>query len=125
VNKHDNKYMATRVDLARTTMTEAASSWGELGEVMIKVDNDEGSTSTQVRVRKRGRRYRIDDMGAGVDAPAQPHDWLDTARTIAVELDVNVNRVGVVFVPAVDGADIAGLIVRIADASFQIRAALG
>ena len=62
-----------------------------------------------VRVRQRGRRIDIDDDGAAVTrarAVGTTTRWLDVAQRVAADDDLNVNRRGVISVPAVKGRDI-------------------
>jgi hypothetical protein len=74
----------------------------------------------RVRVRKRGRRYDMDDEGAAVRLAERPHGWLDVATSVAVADALNVNRGGVVFVPAVEGRDLAALASRVAVTSARL-----
>ncbi|MDQ6849533.1 MAG: hypothetical protein M3070_06075 [Actinomycetota bacterium] len=70
-----------------------------------------------VRVRRRGHRYDISDDGTAVALTGKPDDWLhETERLVVVE-GFNINRRGVIFVPAVKGRDIAALTLRLAAAS--------
>lgn len=73
-----------------------------------------------VRVRRRGRRIDIDDDGAAVAkarSAGATAGWLDVARRVVAEEFLNVNRRGVVFVPAVAGRDIEALAARVARTS--------
>jgi hypothetical protein len=72
-----------------------------------------------VRVRRRGRRLQIDDRAGAVTRAGRPPGWLEVARRVVEdEHRLNVNRAGVVFVPAFDrGRDLTPLVVRVADAS--------
>jgi hypothetical protein len=70
-----------------------------------------------IRVRRRGRRYDISDDGGAVRLAGRPPGWLDQADHVVAVQGFNVNRGGVVFVPAVAGRDIAALAVRLADSS--------
>jgi hypothetical protein len=79
-----------------------------------------------VRLRRRGRRYEIDDEGAAV-ATARwfgVSDWREVATEIVDAHDLNVNRRGVVFVPAVEGRDLAWLAFRVARCSYAVHAEL-
>jgi hypothetical protein len=79
----------------------------------------------RVRIRKRGRRYVIDDGGAAwTKAHASGRTALRTAERVVAEDFLNVNRSGVVFVPAVEGRDIDALSARIAACSRAVYAAL-
>jgi hypothetical protein len=71
----------------------------------------------RVRVRRRGRRYDISDDGGAVGRAGKPTGWVDLfARHVAAE-GFNVNRRGVISVPAVEGRDIAVLARRLAATS--------
>jgi hypothetical protein len=78
----------------------------------------------RIRVRHRGIRYDIDDLGAAVDLTGKPPGWLETARRVVSEHGWNVNRAGVVFVPAVEGRDIDALVNRTAEVSVEVLDAL-
>jgi hypothetical protein len=79
----------------------------------------------RVRIRKRGRRLVIDDVGAAwTKAGASGRKALAAAERVVAEHDLNVNRSGVVFVPAVEGRDIDALAARVAACSRAVYAAL-
>ena len=78
----------------------------------------------QVRVRRRAHRVDIDDRGEGVERVGRPPGWLPLAQAVVERHNLNVNRRGVVFVPAVIGRDIESLARRIAEASVAVHAAL-
>ena len=99
----------------------------ERGEVVI----DSGLWYTegepvQVFVRKRLHRYDLSDEAAAVRLAGKPPGWLDVAeRVVTDEFWLNVNRRGVVFVPAVEGGmDRAWLTRRVAEASLAVYDAL-
>jgi hypothetical protein len=77
-----------------------------------------------IRVRRRGRRYDITDDGGAVRLARRPPGWLERAEHVVSAEGFNVNRRGVVFVPAVAGRDIALLAVRLADTSRAVYLAL-
>jgi hypothetical protein len=77
-----------------------------------------------VRVRRRGHRYDIDDLGAAVALAGARPGWLNAARRTVAPLGWNVNRRGIVSVPAVAGRDIARLVRGTAEASVAVYAAL-
>jgi hypothetical protein len=80
-----------------------------------------------VRVRRRGRRIDIDDNGAAVArarAIGTTANWLDIAQRVVAEDNLNVNRRGVIFVPAVEGRDIDSLAARVARSSAVLEAEL-
>jgi hypothetical protein len=80
-----------------------------------------------VHIRKRGRRYDVDDEGAAV-AKARyfgAASWEDTASEVVDAHDLNINRRGVVFVPAVEGGpDLAWLAFRVARCSYAVHSEL-
>jgi hypothetical protein len=79
----------------------------------------------RIRIRKRGHRYDIDDNGeAWRRAAASGREALAAAERVVAAEGFNVNRSGVVFVPAVEGRDIDGLATRLAGCSRAVHAAL-
>jgi hypothetical protein len=60
----------------------------------------------RILVRKRGRNYDLDDRGRATEA-GKPTAWLPVAQRLVAEEGFNVNRAGVVFVPAFEGRDLA------------------
>ena len=80
-----------------------------------------------VHIRKRGRRYEIDDEGAAV-AKARwfgATEWEAVATDVVDAHDLNLNRRGVVFVPAVEGGpDLAWLAFRVARCSYAVHSEL-
>jgi hypothetical protein len=99
----------------------------ENGERAVATDlRYAGGEQVSVHIRKRGRRYDIDDGGAAV-ATARSFgvvDWRDVAATVVDAHDLNVNRRGVVFVPAVEGRDLAWLAYRVARCSYAVHSEL-
>jgi hypothetical protein len=84
----------------------------------------DGRQPIEVRVRKRGHRYDISDDGSAVRAAGMPPDWYRLADRVVEEVGLNVNRRGVVFVPAVEGRDIASLVARVAQTSLAVYSTL-
>ena len=78
----------------------------------------------RVSVRRRAHRVDIDDGGEGVERAGRPPGWLPVAEAVVERHNLNVNRRGVVFVPAVIGRDIDQLARRVAEASYAVHAAL-
>ena len=78
----------------------------------------------RVRVRRRGIRYDMDDLGGAVDGAARPLGWLETAERVVAEEGLNVNRQGRVFVQVVAGRDIDALARTVADTSLAVYDAL-
>jgi hypothetical protein len=75
----------------------------------------------RVFVRRRERRYLIHDAGTAVALAGKPPGWFAVAQAVVAELDLNVNRAGVVFVPAVEGGmDRDWLASRVAEASVAV-----
>lgn len=83
-----------------------------------------GADPILVHVRKRGHRYDLDDGGAAVDRAGRPSGWLPIAKAVVDENGMNVNRAGIVFVPAVEGRDLARLALSVASASRAVYAEL-
>jgi hypothetical protein len=92
-------------------MLDAGLSYGAAGAV-------------RVRVRKRGHRYDISDDGAAVALAGKPPGWLPLAERVVGAAALNVNRRGAVFVPAVEGRDLAALAKRVGEASRELYLAL-
>jgi hypothetical protein len=115
-----------RLSAIRAALDAARREWGELGEVVLDggVEYVE-RVAVEVRVRKRGRNYTIDDEGAAVARAGRPAGWLEVARRVAEdEYWLNVNRRGVVFVGGFEGRRLDRLVLRIADASLAVHNAL-
>jgi hypothetical protein len=109
----------------RSALDSARESWGESGEATL----DTGQSflpgePVWIFVRKRGRRYDLDDRGRATDLSGKPSEWLPVARRVVAQEGFNMNRAGVVFVPAVEGRDLALLASRLADASRVVFAEL-
>jgi hypothetical protein len=89
------------------------------GEVTVAVPG-----AVAVRVRQRGYRVSIDDDGNCVREAGYPTGWREVAERVVAAQGMNVNRTGVVFVPAVADRDVAPLVVRLADTAAAVRSAL-
>ena len=101
------------------------SSVPDGGEVIVPFDLAYvGGERVQVLVHRRARRVDIDDRGAAVELAGRPTGWLAVAQAVVEHHNLNVNRRGVVFVPAVTGRDIERLARRVAEASYAVHAAL-
>lgn len=70
-----------------------------------------------IRVRRRGRRYDLADDGAAIVRAGKPTGWLEWVEAVVSAEGFNVNRSGVISVPAVEGRDIAVLVLRLAQTS--------
>jgi hypothetical protein len=83
-------------------------------------------TPVTVHIRKRHRRYDIDDEGAGVRKARAlgAGEWERVAAEVVDAHDLNVNRRGVVFVPAVEGRDIGWLAYRVTRCSYALHSDL-
>lgn len=103
----------------------ARAHWREMGEVVLETAFSYGDEPVRIRIRKRGRRYDLSDDGAAVDkAGTAGRGWLEAAERVVAREGMNVNRRGVVFVPAVEGRDLAMLAARLAETSLAVHAAL-
>ena len=88
------------------------------------LDYTEGE-AVHVRVRQRGRRFELLDDGRAVELAGRPAGWRERANAVAEAYDLNVNREGVVFVPAVEGGvDREWLAGRVAETSLALYDAL-
>lgn len=105
-------------------MTSAATlADGETTTIPAGIRLADGS-QLAVRVRRRGRRYDIDDLGAAVRAAGRPAGWRPVAERVVERDGMNVNRAGVVFVPAVEDRDIEALAARLADCAAAVHSEL-
>jgi len=88
------------------------------GETILKTGlRYRGGEPVLIRVRRRGHRYDITDDGVAVSLAGKPRGWLDRVEHAVSAEGFNVNRRGVLFVPAVEGRDIASLAIRLAQTS--------
>jgi hypothetical protein len=78
----------------------------------------------RVRVRHRGHRYDIDDMGGAIAVAPRAPGWSEAAGRAVARRGWNVNRAGIVFVQAVEGRDIDALVRGTAEASVAVFDAL-
>ncbi|HEX3833339.1 MAG TPA: ankyrin repeat domain-containing protein [Solirubrobacteraceae bacterium] len=74
----------------------------------------------RVRVRVRGARVDVDDMGGAVAVCGMPPGWREAAEGAVAELGWNVRRNGVVFMQAPHGRRLAWIIERTAAASAAV-----
>jgi hypothetical protein len=112
--------MEAQVDAMRDALAVACARWGDTGAIRL----DSGlvyrdGEPVVIVVRKRGHRYDLSDEGAAVQK-AGVRGWLPVAEAVVAEEGFNVNRRGVVFVPAVEGRDIAALAARLAETSLAV-----
>jgi len=80
--------------------------------------------AVSVRIRKRDQRYDLDDDGTAVRLAGEPPGWWGIAEGLMTAHGLNVNRRGVVFVPAVVGRDVRALALSVADTSRTLYLAL-
>ena len=117
--------MTPGVEDYSVALAAARSGWGERGEATLDVGAQYvRGRPVRVRVRKRGHRYVIDDAGGAVEAAGCPPGARVVAERVAAAHDLNANREGVVFVPAVEGRDLAALAERVAATSLAVYDAL-
>ncbi len=74
----------------------------------------------RVWIRKRGRRFDLADDATAVARAGRPTGWLKVSDRVVAEQGFNINRRGVIFVPAVEGRDIAALVCRLAEISRSV-----
>jgi hypothetical protein len=108
------------VDDMRQALENASVGWGETGSIQLPSGLEyRAGRPVLIEIRKRGRRYDLSDEGAAV-REAGVSGWLPVAEALVAEEGFNVNRRGVVFVPAVEGRDLATLAVRLAATSLAV-----
>lgn len=124
-NQLSDSSLDDRLAAIRSSLERARESWGESGEITLDSGlSFDGRLPVEVSVRKRGRRYDIGDQGRAVSAAGTPRGWFELAERVVAEVGLNVNRRGVVFVPAVEGRDIASLVMRVAETSLAVSSEL-
>ena len=125
VGMRPDQAAADRLEGIRAALDTARESWGETGEATLETGQSfVAGEPVQIFVRKRGRRYDLDDRGRATQLAGKPNGWLPVAERVVAEEGFNVNRAGVVFVPAVEGRDLALLAMRLADMSRAVFAEL-
>ena len=82
------------------------------------------SEAVLIRVVRRGGTLTVDDDGAAVPLAGRPAGWHDRAQGIVAATGANVNRRGVVFVPATTEARLNRLIDLVATTSLEVYDAL-
>ena len=116
-----------RLDAVRAALEAARASWAEEGETSLAVGLDYvPGEPVEILARKRGRRWDFGDGGRAVRLAGKPAGWLAVAERVVAEEGMNVNRAGVVFVPAYERADrdLAALALRLGDVSHAVHAEL-
>ena len=81
-------------------------------------------TQVRIRVRLRGTRVDVDDMGGAVGVSGTPPGWHAAAERAVAELRWNVRRNGVVFMQAPRGRRLEWIIQRTAEASAAVCSAV-
>ena len=106
-------------------LAEARGTWGERGDAVLPTGGwyTDGEPVT-VLARKRGARVDLSDGGAAVRRAGRPPGWLEAPERAVADPHQNVNRAGVVFVPAFEWRDLQALALRVAAASRAVYAAL-
>ena len=98
---------------------------GEVTQEQIETGRTYGSSEPVIiRVTRRGTKVTIDDAGAAVRLTGRPRAWLERADRIVRSAGVNVNRRGVVFVPAVGEARVDRLVALVTATSLELYDAL-
>ena len=87
----------------------------------------DGGPPVEVLVRRRPGRYLVSDDGSAVEVAGRPAGWREVADDVIAAHGLNVNRRGVVSVPAVPrqgAAWLDSLTACVADASLALYEAL-
>ena len=116
-----------RLEAVRGALDGARESWVERGDTTLDTGLEYVTGEpVQVVVRKRGHRWTFGDSGRAVRLAGAPEGWLAAAERVVAEEGMNVNRAGVVFVPAVErpGRDLARLALRLGESSHAVFAEL-
>jgi hypothetical protein len=113
-----------REDLFRAEL--ARHAWGERDKLVLESgDTYREGEPVRVRVRRRDHRYAVDDDGGAARLAGASPGWLAEAERVVDDFALNVNRRGIVFVPAVEGGmDLAWLAGRVAECSLALYGAL-
>ena len=103
-------------DRLGTIRAALATSWTDeiIVDTGVSYRPDE---PVRIRIRRRERRYDLTDDGTAVRLAGKPPGWLEVIARLVAADGFNVNRRGILFVPAVEGRDIAALALRLADTS--------
>jgi hypothetical protein len=116
-----------RLAAVRAALDAARESLGDSGEAVLDAGLDYvPGEPVEVFARKRGRRWDFGDGGRAVRLAGKPAGWLGVAERVVAEEGMNVNRAGVVFVPAFERScrDLALLALRLGDVSHVVHAEL-
>lgn len=116
-----------RLAALRAALDAARESWAGDGETSLPVGVEYvPGEPVEVLARRRGRRWDFGDGGRAVRLAGAPAGWLAVAERVVAEEGMNVNRTGVVFVPAFERScrDLAVLALRLGDVSHAVHAEL-
>jgi hypothetical protein len=110
-------------------MTSGTATPADRGERRLDpgLTYGDGGPPVEVLVRTRPRQRLVSDEGRAVELAGRPPGWLEVAQAVVREHGLNLNRRGVVSVPAVSSrpaAWIDSLAARVADASLALYEAL-
>jgi hypothetical protein len=86
-----------------------------------------GGPAVEVLVRRRPGQYLLSDEGRAVELAGRPPGWFEVAQAVVRDHSLNLNRRGVVSVPAVSSRPAAwrdALAASVADASLALYEAL-
>lgn len=111
----------------RLQIEAAARHWAEIDEAELATGFTFGDGEpVRIQIRKRGRRYDLTDRGRAVEKAGVRgrRGWLELAERVVAEEGFNVNRRGVVFVPAFEGRDLSRLAARLAETSLTLYGTL-
>jgi hypothetical protein len=119
-------FATDRAGRLRATLDSARASWDERGEVLLETGQSYGDGEpVRVLVRKRGHRYLVSDSGRAVEKAGRPRGWYEVASTVVASDYLNLNRRGVIFVPAVEGGvDVASFAARVGDLALGVYESL-
>ena len=96
---------------------------GEMLVLKTSLEYGEGQP-VEIRVRRRGNRFDIDDGRGAIELAGRPPGWIEAAHGVIEELGMNVNRGGLVFVQGFVGRDIEGLAKKLAHSSVAVYASV-
>jgi hypothetical protein len=102
-----------------------AEAWAEIDVQVVDSGACYGDgDAAEVSIRKRGRRYDLNDRGAATTKAGKPRGWFEVAQRLVAQEGFNVNRAGVISVHVVEGRDLASVALRLADISLAVYAKL-
>jgi hypothetical protein len=112
-----------RLAAFRKVFELGVEGWADDGEAALETGVEyRPGEPVRVRIRKRGRRWGVDDLGRAVELAGRPDGWQAAAERAVAEEGMNVNRAGLVFVPVVErpDRDLARIALRLGDASHAV-----